>query len=637
MGVLASRRNFLIIRRMRVPVLVPALVIGVAAATGTSQRVVFGRVFPNAGQIRLFVAAADGSGERPLLASTGMDYDPVWSPDGKSIAFTSERGGSADLYLVRPDGTGLDRLTDDPAYDDQAAFSPDGKRIVFVSSRESGFAHLVVIDLGTRRTAALTSDRRGDFRPAWSHDGNWIAFSSADGNQAPFAHGRWERLQLADLYIIHPDGSGLKRITDTHNFCGSPKWELDNVHVVAYCAAAEQTLAIRRPALETDEDTRIVAVDVNTGVLDELVMGSGAKFSPSPVAAHGFGYIRKNGSGKAAGIYYSDGTDGPRGDIRAASWSPDGRSVVFHKRLAAPIPVFQEAFSRNPEYELTLTGTFLPSFARSGGRFVTNSRPTPQQPLGSSILLTTARDQQSQVIYHDAIRNVLAPQWSPHEDRVIFGVGTFNAFFNGFHGLFLAPEDRVEGGAQVALVNADGSGFREVTTGANNNAFPSFAPDGRRFVFRTFGPEGIGLRIMDLESKRITPLTREYDNFPLWSPRGDLILFSRQAEGAFEIYTIKPDGTALKRLTFTHGNDAHMAWSPDGKHIAFTSSRMGFKDEVVYTDSPQPYGEIFVMRYDGSDIQQLTDNQWEDGAPAWWPVANSQITRDGSKTSSRFR
>ena len=97
-------------------------------------------------------------------------------------------------------------------------------------------------------------------------------------------------------------------------------------------------------------------------------------------------------------------------------------------------------------------------------------------------------------------------------------------------------------------------------------------------------------------------------------------MFARLVDGAYEIYTIQPDGTGLKRLTFTGGNDAHMAWSPDGEHIVFASSRMGFKDEVVYTDAPQPYGEIFVMRYDGTNIEQLTDNQWEDGTPAWQPL-----------------
>ncbi len=101
-------------------------------------------------------------------------------------------------------------------------------------------------------------------------------------------------------------------------------------------------------------------------------------------------------------------------------------------------------------------------------------------------------------------------------------------------------------------------------------------------------------------------------------------MFARQIEDAYEIYTIKPDGSSPKRLTSTKGNDAHMAWSPDGEHIVFTSSRMGFKDEAVYTDAPQPYGEIFVMRYDGTGVEQLTDNQWEDGTPAWQPMGASK-------------
>src|SRR5437763_1309125 len=123
--------------------------------------------------------------------------------------------------------------------------------------------------------------------------------------------------------------------------------------------------------------------------------------------------------------------------------------------------------------------------------------------------------------------------------------------------------------------------------------------------------------MIDLDRKAFTTLDSEYVIFPLCSQRVDFIMFFRLVAGANEIYTIKPDGSSIKRLTSTHGNDAHMAWSPDGEYIAFASSRMGFKDEVTYTDAPQPYGELFVMHYDGTHIEQLTDNQWEEGTPAW--------------------
>lgn len=604
---------------MRAGIVVAAALAGISAAAPAQEQVVFARVFPNPGQVGLFIAAADGSGERALSTGTDIDYDPVWAPDGASLVFTSDRAGSADLFRMKPDGTSLERLTDDPAYDDQAAFSPDGKQLVFVSSRSGGISHLWTLDLQGRQAKALTSGTGagGDFRPSWSPDGKWIAFSSDRGSKMPMGHGRWEALQIVDLYIVHPDGSGVKRITKPGDFCGSPKWSPDSRHVLAYCMTSEQTLGNRRPSPEPGNDTRLVSFDSVSGASEGVPSGPGVKFSPAYVGA-AVGYIRKDKEGPGAGIYYTDGRSGPKGDVRSAAWSPDGKRVAFHKRLTAPPTTWRKTFSRLPSYELTLTG-LMPSFNPSGDRFVMTGRPPAGAILGSSVAVATSGSDAFTVIYQDMKSNVLAPTWSPSGDTIIFSVGTFNLFFNGFKGLLEKSEDRVEGGAQVAVIRPDGSGFRQVTGGANNNGFASMAPDGKRFVYRTFGPEGDGLRIMNLDTKAVTTLTTGYDNFPLWSPRGNLIMFSRQEAGDYEIYTVKADGSGVKRLTFAHGNDAHQAWSPDGEHIMFASSRMGFKDEMTYTDAPQPYGELFVMRYDGSDVQQVTDNQWEDGTPSWRP------------------
>ena len=599
-----------------VPLVICALALMVRVESEPKQ-IVFSRVFPNAGQLGLFISAAGGTDERPLLTVTDVDYDPVWAPDDRSIVFTSDREGSADLFRVNPDGSGLDRLTDDPAYDDQAAFSPDGRRLVFVSSRDGGFAHLWTMDLQTRRATRLTSGDGGDFRPSWSPDGAWIAFSSDRGSTLPFAHGRWEHLQIVDLYVVRTDGSGLKRISQHGGFCGSPKWAQDSRHVIAYCMDAELTLNNRRAAPVPGSDTRLVAIDIATGVATEVRAGPGVKFNPAYVGST-VAYIRKDQADQ--GIYYTDGRVGPKGPVRAAAWSRDGSRVVFHKRLTPPRKPWLRSWSRSAAYALTLTNQ-QPSFSPSGDRFVTvGGANAAAQPVGAAVMVSTTGGDTANVLYRDPERNVLGPQWSPSGDAIVFGIGTFNAFFNGFNGLFVAPADRVEGGAQVAMVKPDGSGFRELTSGANNNSFPSMAPDGKRIVYRTFGPEGNGLRVKNVETGAITSLTDGYDNFPLWSPRGDLIMFSRQADGDYEIYTIKPDGSDVKRLTTARGNDAHMAWSPDGEQIAFASTRMGFKDEMTYTDAPQPYGEIFVMRFDGTKLEQLTDNQWEDGTPAFVPV-----------------
>ena len=173
----------------------------------STDHILFSRLAPS--EARLFISNADGSGERVLTQSGTLDYNPVWSPSGDWIVFTSERAGSADLYRIHPDGTGLERLTDDPAYDDQGSPSPDGKQVVFVSTRAAGRANLWLLEVGTRKARPLTSGDGGDFRPAWSPDGKWIAFSSDRGSSLPPAKGRWERLQLVDIYLIRPDGTVL--------------------------------------------------------------------------------------------------------------------------------------------------------------------------------------------------------------------------------------------------------------------------------------------------------------------------------------------------------------------------------------------------------------------------------------------
>jgi Tol biopolymer transport system component len=67
-----------------------------------------------------------------------MNYWPVWSPDGKKIAFTSNRDGNYEIYVMNADGSEPQNLTNNPAQDNYATWSPDGKKIAFVSNRIGG-------------------------------------------------------------------------------------------------------------------------------------------------------------------------------------------------------------------------------------------------------------------------------------------------------------------------------------------------------------------------------------------------------------------------------------------------------------------------------------------------------------------
>src|SRR6187455_3092168 len=92
----------------------------------------------------LFIADADGSNAKKLVAGLAIEYNASFSHDGQWVVFTSERHGSADIFRISVNGMQLERLTDDPAFDDQAALSPDGTSLAFVSTRGSGTTDIYI-------------------------------------------------------------------------------------------------------------------------------------------------------------------------------------------------------------------------------------------------------------------------------------------------------------------------------------------------------------------------------------------------------------------------------------------------------------------------------------------------------------
>ena len=558
----------------------------------------------------IFIADSIGGHARALLPDPALDYNASLSADGAWVVFTSERRGNADIYRVRLDGSHLEQLTSDPAFDDQAALSPDGRTLAFVSTR-SGQADIWLLDVRSHALRNLTNDPAGDFRPEWSPDGTKIAFSSDRVSTHP--RSGFVRSQSTELFVIGRDGTGLRRVTSANAYVGSPVWSRDGAHLLAYVSPIDQVQNIVT-ARRLHGTTQIAVIDAQSGAQDVRTTGAGEKWSPRWTPNGGIAYVS---GGTTAGLEFVNGTPGPRGEFGSPHWSADGRLMVYHREVASGWPPHAIAHSRDPRYRLVRTGVFA-SYAPSGDRLVENDGTAGI--MHNDIYMMNIDWSNRHVLAGDSVASSLAPAWSPCGDRIAFARGRF------------FPATLGKSAAVIAAVQSDGSGLTAFTDSSGNAGFPSWSPDGRSLVYRVVTANRSALMIVDLASRAIRRLTDSTgnDNSPAWSPRGDLIAFTsrRPGDDDYEMYTIRPDGTELRRITKGHGNMSHPAWSPDGTWLAFTGSAGGFKDEAaLHPYNPQPYGEISVMRADGSEMHALTDNQFEDGTPTWVPAAGARLNQ----------
>jgi TolB protein len=549
----------------------------------------------------IFIADADGKNVKALLPHPSLDYNASFSHDGKWVLFTSHRNGSADIYRAHPDGTELEQLTNNPSFEDQAVFSPDGKKVAFVSSR-TGQADIYIVDIATKEIKNITHHPAGDFRPAWSPDGEWIAFSTDRDSKKP--RPTFTIFHSTEIYTVRADGTGLMKRTKRNAYAGSPCWSPDGKQIVFYEAELQQVRNMNT-ILKTNATTQLAVINVADTTKKIVTKDAGEKIYPRWFADNSMAYVTW---GENPGIVFSNGKEKLKGEFENPSWSTDGSKILFHRELKSEWPPHTKLYSRDSQFQLIRSGVF-PSFSPSGTQLICNDKTAGIYH--NQVMLMNADGTNRSILFGDSIKSALAPVWSPQGDKIAFG---FGRFFQSLQGPAIGD---------IAVINKDGSQLKVFTNGKGNNGFPSWSPDGKKIVYRAATDSVKGLLIVDVETGKITTLTTSsHDNFPVWSPDGGRIAFTSKREDNYDVYTIKPDGTDVKRLTTDPGNDAHSVWSPDGKWIAFSSGMQGFKDEAaLHPHNPQPYGEICVMRADGSGIRVLTDNQYEEATPAWMPLA----------------
>ena len=117
----------------------------------------------------IYVMDADGGNEQRLTENRKNDWHPVWSPNGKRIAFAADRKGdfeNFEIYVMDADGGNQQKLTENRVYDWSPSWSPDGERIVFMSERD-GNPQIYVMDADGGNPQNLTNNPHTDVSPAW--------------------------------------------------------------------------------------------------------------------------------------------------------------------------------------------------------------------------------------------------------------------------------------------------------------------------------------------------------------------------------------------------------------------------------------------------------------------------------------
>ena len=452
-----------------------------------------------------------------LTSASGVEFEPTLSPDGKWFLFVSEASGNADIYLQSVTGQTAINLTRDSGADDgQPAFSPDGESIAFRSERDGG--GLYVMGRTGEAPRRITSE---GFDPAWSPDGKRLVYATASTHWATGRDG------LSQLRIVGVEAGPSSQLTELDAM--HPAWS-PNGRFIAFWGMG------RTPGgsnLSTVRDLWIVPADGG---------------SPWRI------------------------TDDPHVDW-CPQWSPDGSFVYFVSNRAGSMnlwrmpmdPVSAKALG-GPEAVTTPAGYVgRTRMAATGEHLVFESRMTTSNVHRAAFDPVKAALGDVQPVTSGS-RSFRWVDESPDGKHLVLGTG------------YLQQED-------LFISAADGSGLRQLTTDPYNDRHPEWSPDGQAIAFysnRT-GKSEIWTVTPSGQLRQITDAPDSSPRYPHWSPDGTRMIFSdvtgRRANVVFDPRTpwkeqqpevlSPPDGAG----TLLGGGGPDVQWSPDGRQLAGRTAR----------------------------------------------------------------
>jgi Tol biopolymer transport system component len=299
--------------------------------------------------------------------------------------------------------------------------------------------------------------------------------------------------------------------------------------------------------------------------------------------------------------------------VQAPAWSPDGRTIVFVSWRDGNGEVYAMDADGSGPRNLTQhpAKDVRPAWSPDGRRIAFVS----QRDGNSEVYVMNADGSGKRNLTRDRASDDDYPTWSPDGRKIAFLRGRPQSQTVDVSTWSPRPAN-CSGSPRrcvfrfflydLYVVNADGSGLRRLTRNQTGTYQVVWSPDGRTIYYGRYlvSTDGSGARRLPY-----IPLTA------VWSPDGRRIAFVISLGPRHppvvqnsEIYVMNADGSGARRLTHEAGYDGEPAWSPDGRKIAFQSTKTIGGNK-----------EIYVMNADGSGKRNLTRNPAMDGRPSWSP------------------
>ena len=511
----------------------------------------------------IYKVSTSGGQAIPLTMHNAHDFMPVWSKDGKSLAFASDRYGNFDVFVIPSEGGEANRLTFHSSDDYPSDFTPDNSKIMFTSLRTDDVKYaqfpygrlpeLYEVGVQGGRPEQITSITAEEAR--YSADGSTIIYQDKKGYEDPWRKHHTSSV-TRDIWLLDVKDGKYTMLSDFGGEDRSPVFAADGENYY-YLSEEKGTFNVFKASLNGNASKKQLSSFENHPVRfltasnnDLLCFGfDGEIYTMKP----GSDPVKVNISIRTDNSGADYETTSVRGGATEMAVSPNGKEIAFVYR--------GEIFVAPVEDGDTKRITNTPAQERS----------VSFSPDGRKLLYAGERDGSWNIYSTEIVR----------EEEPYFYASTILK--------------------------------EEVITDAPNAEFqPSWSPDGKEVAYLE---DRVVLKVINLESKaKRTILSAEHnysysdgDQYYDWSPDGKwfLVVFNQPNQWISEAGLISAQGGELINLTKSGFSDEAPKWMMDGKMMIWFSDRDGMKNRGSWGSEADVYATFFTQEaYDEFNLSK---------------------------------